>query len=119
MVKELVPQLHEPESQNLDAKRVAEYLGLTIEDMAQILAANRSTLTRHPSTAKLQDKLGVMAGIIASVQGELEGSQERTRMWFRTGNRRLGGQSPLQVLKEGKLQVLARAVYRMETAEGL
>lgn len=119
MVKELVPQLHEPEGQNLDAKRVAEYLGITIEEMAQILDTNRSTLTRHPATAKLQDKLGVLAGIIASVQGELEGNQELTRMWFRTGNRRLAGQTPLQILKEGKLEVLARAVYRMETADGL
>ena len=118
-VLEIVPEAHEIENQSLNAKKVAELLQISLQDMAQILGVSRSVLTRYPASAKIQDKLGRLVGIIASIRSELEGNLEHTRMWFRTGNRLLGGATPLEILKAGKLDFLLGAVYRMESGDGL
>jgi hypothetical protein len=118
-VLELLPDVHEDDTQVINAKKVADLLKITLQDMADILEVNRSVLTRHPTASSIQPKLGQLVGIISSVKAELEGNLDYTRMWFRTGNRLMAGDTPLEALKKGKLDFLVRAVYRMESGDGL
>lgn len=119
LMPQLVQEAHEPETQELNAKRVAELLGITVQDMADILGMDRSVLTRHPTSSKIQGKLGKLVGVIGSVRAELEGSLDHTRMWFRTGNRLLAGDTPLEALKQGELDFVVGAVNRMESGDAL
>lgn len=119
LMPQLVQEVHESDTQEINAKKVAELLGITIQDMADILGVDRSVLTRHPTASKIQGKLGKLVGVIGSVRAELEGSLDHTRMWFRTGNRLLAGGTPLEALKQGQLEFLVAAIYRMESGDGL
>lgn len=112
MVNNSVQELNPPNRKNLNAKLLAELLGVSLQEMAEVLSVDRSLLTRHPTSSKIQGKL---LGVVEIVRGELEGNLDHTRGWFHTPNRLLAGDTPLQALKQGKLDFLVGVVHRMES----
>jgi hypothetical protein len=115
----ILPELHSEDVQRLDARKVARMLGLSNREMADILGITERGLNKNPTSANLQNTLGKIVGILVSLKAELGGNLAYAQMWFHTGNPLLGGDTPLQALKKGRLEVLVRMVHRLEAGDSL
>jgi hypothetical protein len=115
----LIPEVHTGPDQRIDAKRVAQLLGLSSRELAEVLGITERGLNKNPTSANLQDMLGNIVGMVSSLKAELGGNLKFVQMWFRTGNPVLAGHTPLEALKEGKLEVLLRLVHRLEAGDSL
>jgi hypothetical protein len=115
----LLPEVHTGKDKRIDAKRVAQLLGLSSRELAEVLGITERGLNKNPTSANIQDTLGKIVGMVSSLKAELGGNVGYVQMWFRTGNPRLAGHTPLEALKEGKLEVLLRLVHRLEAGDSL
>jgi Protein of unknown function (DUF2384) len=115
----LIPEVHTGNNNRIDAKRVAQLLGLSSRELAEILGITERGLNKNPTSTNIQDTLGKMVGMVSSLRAELGGNLDFVQMWFRTGNPMLAGHTPLEALKQGKLEVVLRLVHRLEAGDSL
>jgi putative toxin-antitoxin system antitoxin component (TIGR02293 family) len=74
-------------------------LGLTLAELADLVMIQLRTLTRRRDAGRLEadesDRVLRAARIFARASGLFAGDEEKARTWLRTGNRALGGETPL------------------------
>ena len=84
------------------AMAVAERLGITDIQLAELLGVSIRTLQRVPNAksplnAQMSDRLYRLARIVAMAEYVLEGA-DSARMWMHENQRALGGAKPLDVI---------------------
>jgi putative toxin-antitoxin system antitoxin component (TIGR02293 family) len=79
--------------------RLQTALGLTLSEMADLVMIQLRTLSRRRGTGRLEadesDRVLRAARLFARTTRLFSGSEDKARTWLRTGNRALGGESPL------------------------
>ncbi len=74
-------------------------LGLTLAELADLVMIQLRTLTRRRDTGRLEadesDRVLRAARIFGRARGLFAGDEDKARAWLRTGNRALGGETPL------------------------
>lgn len=100
------PELHNPRSGRLDAKRVAEFFGMAPARLAKILGRSPQALHKTPDAESLQKHLAVFARIATSLLSAFEG-KEQARIWLNSPNPDLDETRPIELVEKKKPDVVA------------
>jgi hypothetical protein len=84
----------------LDARKVADAVGLTIEQLSGCLDLSVDALTKSPPPPGLEARLEPFAMVIGIVRDVYGGDSKRVRTWLRTTRPELDGQTPIDALCE-------------------
>ena len=103
----IVPDLHNPDSGRLDAKRVSDTFGITLSRLSRVLGRNLSTVSKTPDAEALQDRLVAFERIATALQ-QLGWSLDRIRIWTKTPAPLSDGRTPGDLISEGLAVVLAQ-----------
>lgn len=95
----LMPDLHDPRSGRLDARRLAEWFGLPLTALARALGREYTTVHRTPASPALQAGLRVYLRI-ASALNRLVGSPVAARVWLNAPNPDLA-ETPRALMERG------------------
>lgn len=98
-------QLHDPATGRLDAGRVANYLSLPLKQLSDALGRNYSTIHRTPTAPALQDPLRSIKRSLEILEGIL-GDHASVLAWWNSPHPDLGRRTPMEVLLEGRVQVI-------------
>jgi hypothetical protein len=98
---------------NLSARNVADLFGVSLSELAKWLGRTRQAVSKAPAADSLQNQLGYFERI-ARLRAVLEAPAD-FRKWLRMPNSQLDGKTPLEVLEEGRWQVVADLVDDMLT----
>jgi len=110
-------ELHEPKSGRYDARRLAEFMGVSMLELARAVGANPDALRRRPTSQTYQAKLGRIAVLLRRVLPGLK-DPRRIRTWLRAASPDLDDASPLQFLLDGRLDVLEDWIRAARTGQG-
>lgn len=72
----------EPDLGLISPQRMSSTLHISLIQLSKLTKLHRNTLTRHPESPEVQQRLGEVARII-SLAAELVGDQQRAIIWFR------------------------------------
>ncbi|MGH6946890.1 MAG: hypothetical protein ACREDZ_06140 [Kiloniellales bacterium] len=104
--------------QGLGYRKVAEFLGLSIDELSKIGGVSKRSVrldSRIPHDLKVG--LEQIADICAMVAGYFDGDIEKTALWFRTPNPMLGDISPRDMIRFGRYKRLLKFVMEAREAE--
>jgi len=104
------PLLRHPGSGRLDARRIAAVLGVPVSRLAGAAGVSQQALSARPDSTKAQSGLQPIARAIAALEEFLPA--DHVQMWLNTPLQRLGGETPLAMIADGRAEVLARAIER-------
>lgn len=97
----LLPSLHDPETGRLDARRIAEYLSISVSSLAQAIGRGEAAVHKSPAADSLQDGLAPVARTLA-ILFRLLRSREDVLAWLNAPHPDLGGHTPLSLIRGGK-----------------
>lgn len=103
----------------LDAFRLAEYLGFSTEEIAQILKIAFEDIVKHPDSEKFQEDLLKLESLIGRLRVQLGGSMDYVHSWLRSPHPVLGGRTAISYLLEGKFEIIEGIVYAIEVGQPL
>ncbi len=98
-------QLHDPVTGRLDAGRVADYLSLPLKQLSEALGRNYSTIHRTPAAPALQDPLRSIKRSLEILERVL-GNRASVLAWWNSPHPDLGRRTPMEVLLEGRVQII-------------
>ncbi len=102
-----------PQNGRLDARRLGDFLGLNVTEIARILQRDPSGLRKRPDSDALQASMTEIEQLAVRVR-QLTGDEGYTRMWFHTPNPALSGRTPLKLLEDGAAADLRALLDRTE-----
>ena len=85
-----------------DAARVAALLDWKVEEIAQYLDRDPSTVSKYPTSVRHQDRLAALVGVFQALVTSF-GNRRLVRGWFRLPLGALDGASPKAVILRGEL----------------
>jgi FixJ family two-component response regulator len=112
ITRQLVPELHHPESGRLDARRIAAFFGIPLADVARALGVSLSRLHKTPASPSAQAGLFVFERIAYALL-ILAGSRENARIWLNLPESQIREQTPLALIKEGRGEIVAEMLDDM------
>jgi uncharacterized protein (DUF2384 family) len=98
--------LHHPVSARIDARRVADFFGLPLAELARLLDRSAQAVHKTPDAPALQDRLSVFVRI-ATALTTLFDSPQKSRVWLNAPHPDLDGTRPIELLKKRKAEVVA------------
>ncbi|MDO8677887.1 MAG: response regulator [Acidobacteriota bacterium] len=100
------PELHNPRSGRLDARRVADFFGMAPARLAKVLGRSPQALHKTPDAESLQKPLAVFARIATSLLSAFE-EKEQARIWLNSPNPDLDETRPIELVEQKKPDVVA------------
>lgn len=94
----LLPELHDPRSGRIDARRLADRFGLPLTTLARALGREYTTIHRTPASRAIQDGLRIYLRI-ASALHRLVGSDVAARVWLNAPNPDLDSETPRALME--------------------
>jgi len=104
------PALRDPKSGRLDAARIGAMLGVPVSRLAAVAGVTQQALSARPASPKAQEGLRSIARVLAALEELLP--EAHRQMWLNTPLQRLGGETPLTMILDGRADVLARTLER-------
>jgi DNA-binding response OmpR family regulator len=101
----VLAELHDPETGRLDAGRIASFLGAPLSSFAKFSDVSVAGLHKSPRSVSMQPHLIPIARSLA-ILTQLLSTKESVLAWMNSPHPDLGGQTPLQLVLEGKAQVV-------------
>src|SRR5947199_6876432 len=98
-------ELHDLGTGRLDAAKVAEYLKIPLKQLSEALGRNYSTVHRTPSAVGLQEPLCAIKRSLVILEDVL-GDRSSALIWLNSPHPDLGQRTPLDVILEGRVQVI-------------
>ncbi len=105
-VSRVLPELHDPQSGRLDAKRIAAFLGMTSAALAKQVGVSSQALNKTPDAPSLQPKLAPFH-FVALALLDMVGTPEAARAWLNVPSDEFDGDTPLHLLRNGEVEVVA------------
>jgi DNA-binding response OmpR family regulator len=90
----------------LDAELIAKAFDLNISDIAANVNISRQALSKTPDSLNIQPTLRHFERIARSLLA-VTGSPKGLKMWLHSPNKRFDEHTPLEIIKLGKVQMLA------------
>jgi CheY-like chemotaxis protein len=94
-------ELHHVDSGRIDAAKVAEYLGVPLQRVADALGANYQTLYKTPDGVNLQKGLGPIKRSLELI-AQATRDRSEARAWLNNPHPHLGGRLPMDVILAGQ-----------------
>lgn len=88
-------------SGRIDARRVAEYLGVPLRQLADTIQVKYASLHKTPDGARVQEKLGPIVRVLELADLAF-GDREQVRMWLNRPLYELENESPLATILAGE-----------------
>lgn len=95
-----------------DARKVAEYMGLSLRDVARLLQRDVSVLSRNGDTERLQAGLRPIV-IVLDLISSTDAPPHAIRTWLRSPIPGLGYRVPLEMIREGQTEELIDTLTRV------
>lgn len=113
----LFPEVRDPATGRIDAKKLAKALGVKQAQLARALGVDRRILASKPTLPRIQARAGMLERTLAILVNYL-GSEEAARAWFHAPNPNLGGRTAWEVCEDLEhypkgLETVARMVERV------
>jgi len=105
-----VPELLDSGSGRVDARRVATFLELDVEDLAAILEENPAVVNAAPSGVELQEGLATVAFILGGLLEVTGGDRRSVLIWLNAPHPVLDHESPLALMRGGEIDVVVGVV---------
>jgi uncharacterized protein (DUF2384 family) len=83
MLSSFIDDVIDRRSGLISPERVSATLRVTLAQLARLAQVHRNTLSRHPGSPTVQERLGEVARIVATAADLLEGDTRRAIVWFR------------------------------------
>ena len=113
--------IRNPESQRLDAKKVAEYFDLSLRKVARVLGKSHATIDKTPDSKNLQ---GALQPFEAILRGRIlvNNNDALFRQWLNTANEEMPEEdgkrpTPMEIIRMGHPEVVAGLVDEALTGE--
>lgn len=104
--KIILPELHDEATGRIDARKVADFMGVPLKPLAEGLGLNYKAVHRNPCAAGFQEALRPLKRSLEILQ-EFFGPRETIRIWLNTPHPDLGGATSLDTILEGKTFAVA------------
>jgi CheY-like chemotaxis protein len=104
------PELRDAHTGRLDARLIAERLGVSVNRLAPAAGVSQQALSKRPDSPRAQKPLAGVARVLGALD-EL-GVGDRAKMWLNTPHPRLGGEPPLELILGGRAGEVARMLER-------
>jgi len=113
----LLPEVHDPATGRIDAKRLAAALGVKQAELARALNVDRRVLGNKPTLPMFQKRAAMLERSLAILIDYL-GNVETARAWFQTPNPNLEDRTPWEVCEKTEefpngLEAVAHMVARV------
>jgi uncharacterized protein (DUF2384 family) len=82
MLSSFLEGVSEPQLGGISPQRMSQVLHVALSQLSAITGLHRNTLTSNPGSPEVQQRLGTVAGMIATA-AELIGDEQRAVSWFR------------------------------------
>jgi len=82
----------------IDARRIAEFLQVSVPQVARAVGASHQLLYRYPDAPKIQARAAELERILANLI-ELYGGKEVARAWLKTPSPLFGGKSAWELIQ--------------------
>lgn len=99
-VRVALPELHNPDSGRLDAQRIADYLSVSLAQLARAIKKNYQSLYKTPDAASIQQSLFPIKHTLDILDMVID-DHATVLAWLNSPHPDLGGRTPLQVMLEG------------------
>jgi putative PIN family toxin of toxin-antitoxin system len=103
----LVPAIHDPASGRIDAKLVAAYLDVPLSTLARAVGKDYKAVFKTPGSAALQARLAPIHRTVVGLERIL-GNRSRALAWLNSPNKQFDGITPMQLVLEGRCEVVAQ-----------
>lgn len=105
-----VPEWLETGSGLWDPREVAAFLGMDVEDLAEILGQDPEAVRAHPAAPALQENLDKVAFILRGLLEVTGGDRSTVLIWLNAPHPVLDDESPLDLMRGGELGVVVNLV---------
>ena len=95
-----------------DARKIAQFLGLSLRDFAALLGSSASVLSRNGDSERLQPGLRPIV-VVLDLIGSTNATPEAIRTWLRSPIPGLGYRVPLEMIQEGETEELIDTLTRV------
>ncbi len=102
----VLSDLHDPDTGRLDAKRIAEYLCISLSSFAEGIGKSVAAVHKNPAAISLQDSLAPIARCLG-ILAPLLRSRDHVLAWLNSPHPDLGGQPPLSLILKQKATAVA------------
>ncbi|AGY58414.1 hypothetical protein [Gloeobacter kilaueensis] len=83
MLSPFLESVLEPQKGWISPRLVAHALRMQLQELSAIVQVHRNTLTRHPESPEVQNRLGQVVRIINRAAAMVGGDSNRAVLWFR------------------------------------
>jgi hypothetical protein len=101
--------LYDSDSHRLNAKKVADLFGLTLRQLSVLLEALPQAVHKTPDSERLQGKLRLFERIAKGLS-LVDNNEDSFRRWLNAPNSELGQKTPLEVIRDGRAEVVSNLV---------
>lgn len=102
-----VPSLHDSRTRRIDARRLATYLDVPLSTLARAVGKDYKAVFKSPASAPIQPRLAPIHRTVVALERIL-GSRSGALAWLKGPNEKLGGITPMQLVLEGRCEVVAQ-----------
>lgn len=95
---------------HVDATRVRDYLHVRTEDIACITGKSDRRIRQDPGAATLQPALQKVVYIISGLKQLTGGDDRSVRIWFKAPHPALEGASPIDLMRNGEINIVMKLV---------
>ena len=107
-------------NQTLQAKTVADFMGLDRRDVARVAGVSSASVRWDQKIPReVLDRLTEIAVVCSLVAQFFEGDSVKTKLWFQTRNPLLGNLSPRDMIRYGRYEKLRRFVMDALAENGI
>ena len=99
--KVILPELHDRATGRIDARKVAEFMGVPLKRLAEGLGLDYKAVHRNPPAVGFQEALQPVKRTLEHLQRFFQ-KPEIIRAWLNTPHPMLGGKTSLGLILEGK-----------------
>lgn len=111
----ILPELHDPTSGRIDARKLARYLGVPLKRLAEALHLNYKAIHRNPSAEAFQPALQPIKRSL-EILHEFFNKPETVRVWLNTPHPDLDGSTALEMIFAGNGNAVLRILENAAAA---
>ena len=102
----LAAELHDPATGRIDAKKLADYLGIPLASLANAIGKEYKAVFKTPASEPLQSALAPIHRTVM-VLHRYFGGRKKSLAWLNTANPELEAKRPKDLVLEGKAEIVA------------
>jgi len=106
-IQVILPELHDDATGQIDAQKLATYLGVPLKRLSEGLQLNYKAVHRHPSAQSFQSPLKPVKRV-AEILHDFFQKPEWVRVWLNTPHPDLDGQTALEMILRNNVGAVLR-----------